>query len=315
MFRSLALISVLATAAAASAQSTDAAATGSASPPPTSAPIVRAYQSNPPQAQSTPDPDQDSAPSGTRAPMARRSRRPNEDRSQLIDSQPITGVWLRSNAASVVHTVSATPQGTEIRLEKGVLNVSVHQPAAHSAIFVNLPGGQTSLLKDGLYTFNADTNTVRVLHGEAAAFPSTQQPGLTPVAITNTPHDKGIKIKEAHQFSFLPTLNTGERLKSTEAYPYEIAADLLPTGNGDGRGYANYSGDDGPYYAGAWGYPGYYSGYYPGYWGFGYPYGYGIGIGYYGGYRGGFGGYRGSFGGYRGGIGGFRGGATGGGHR
>ena len=47
---------------------------------------------------------------------------------------------------------------------------------------------QTALLKDGLYTFNASTNTVRVLKGEARVFPGT----------TNAE----VKVKEDHQFTF-----------------------------------------------------------------------------------------------------------------
>jgi hypothetical protein len=249
--------------------------------------------------------------------MARRGRYRQEDGQEvmqrpapIVETQPVAGVWLRSRSTSVVRTISATPQGTEIRVEKGVLNVTVHQPAQHTEILVDLPGGQTSLVKDGLYTFNADTNTVRVLRGEAAAFPGPSVPlGVTPVAAdaktghdSHDFHDKGIKVKEDHQVSFVAAVGAG--IKSVEAYPYELGTDLLPA-SGDGRQYANYSGEDGPYgysyYAGGYPYgfyPGYYPGYYSGY-GFGYPYGYGIGIGYYGG----FGGYRGGYRvGHRGGF-------------
>jgi hypothetical protein len=224
--------------------------------------------------------------------MMRRGRQ--QDQSQVVDSQPVMGVWLRSNQTSVVRTISATPRGTEIRLERGVLNVTVHHPADHAEILVDLPGGQTSLLKDGLYTFNADTNTVRVLQGEAAAFPGPPAGptagAANAAASSGNRVEKPVKVKEGRQLAF----NSGpEQAKPVEAYPYEITADLLPLGNGDGRGYANTSGEDGPYgypypyYAVAWGYPYGYG--YP--YGF-YPYGYGIGIGYYGGFHGG---YRGGF--------------------
>jgi hypothetical protein len=216
----------------------------------------------------------------------------------IVETQPVAGVWLRSRSTAVVRTISATPQGTEIKVEKGVLNVNVHQPAQHIEILIDLPGGQTSLVKDGLYTFNADTNTVRVLRGEAAAFPN----GLRTVAAEGKDaHDKGIKVKEDHELSFVASTVPGaERIKAVEAYPYELGTDLLPAG-GDGRQYADVSGEDGPYgypypyYAGVYPY-GFYPGYYPGYWGYGYPYGYGIGFAYYGG----FGGYRGGY--YRGGF-------------
>ncbi len=45
----------------------------------------------------------------------------------------------------------------------------------NSELLVDLPGGQVSLLKDGFYTFNADTQTVRVLKGEADAYPGASR--------------------------------------------------------------------------------------------------------------------------------------------
>ena len=315
MLKHLALVSVLATAAAsASAQTVDPAGSTATQSP---APVVRAYASNPPAPSSPPAPTMgpdanqgpgqggpNQGPWDSRGPMVRRGRYRRDDGQAAIErpavivaTQPVAGVWLRSRSTSVVRTISATPQGTEIRVEKGVLNVSVHQPAQHIAILVDLPGGQTSLLKDGLYTFNADTNTVRVLKGEAAASPALNgRPGATPVsADAKGSYDKGIKVKEDHQISFVLPAGS-ERIRAVEAYPYELATDLLPAG-GDGRQYANVSGEDGPYgYGYASGYPygyypGYYPGYYSGYWGYGYPYEFGVGIGYYGG----FGGYRGGF--------------------
>ncbi len=310
MLKHLAFVSVLVTAAAsASAQTADATGSTATQAP---APVVRAYQANPalPPPPTAPDANQGSysqsgqganqGPWDSRGPMARRWRQNRQDDGQeamqrpapIVDTQPVAGVWLRSRSTAVVRTISATPQGTEVRLEKGVLNVNVHHPSQHIEILVDLPGGQTSLLKDGLYTFNADTNTVRVLRGEAAAFPN----GLKTDA---KGREKGIKVKEDHQLSFVASTVPGaDRIKAVDAYPYELATDLLPAG-GEGRQYADVSGEDGPYgypyYAGVYPY-GYYPGFYPGYWGYGYPYGYGIGIAYYGG----FGGYRGGY--YRGGF-------------
>ena len=212
-------------------------------------------------------------------------------------STPAPGVWLVTAPDASVTTVSAAAGTTELRVEHGRANVNVHHPADHSLILVDLPGGQVSLLKDGLYTFNAETNTVRVLHGEAE---------------TTTANVKGIKIKEDHQFVLGAT---GKEAKATDAYPEELQADLLQ-GNyggeggyrhGDGYGEGFYGGYPYAYgwpyygfYGPGWGYP-----YYP-YYAFGYPYGYGFGLGF--GYYGGFGGYRGGFGGFRGGYGGgFRG--------
>jgi hypothetical protein len=189
-------------------------------------------------------------------------------------------VWLRSLSSSAVKTISSTQQHLEVRLEHGRLNVDVHHPADHAEILIDLPGGQTSLLKDGLYTFNAETNTVRVLRGEAAAYIGTTGENAK---------GKPIKVKEDYQLS----LAAGSG-KPSEAYPYELSADLLARGEQGGSGYGEYPPPypyGYPYYAGVWGYP--YPYFYPGYYGgfYGYPFAYGIGFGYYGG----FGGYRGGF--------------------
>ena len=89
---------------------------------------------------------------------------------------------------STVKTVSADANGAEIRVERGRANVQVTHPADHAKIVVDLPGGQTSLLKDGLYTFNAETNTVRVLRGEAESYTDA--------------NGKATKVKEEHELSF-----------------------------------------------------------------------------------------------------------------
>jgi hypothetical protein len=203
---------------------------------------------------------------------------------RFIDTQPVLGVWVHADANSTVTTVSANKGGTtEIRLERGRANLQINHPAEHSLILVDLPGGQTALLKDGLYTFNAETNTVRVLHGEAEVYPGA--------ADTKA---KAIKIKEDHELSFTGSGN----LKSVEADPREIASDLLPAGGPEGapmgRGYAAPGYGYGPYGDGYPVYPYPYVAYgYP-YYGWGYPFGFGLGFGYYGGFGGGF--YGGRFG-------------------
>jgi hypothetical protein len=263
MYRSLVFLSALALFAGSSGSllAQQMSADDQTSQP---APIVHAYQS---AAGRVPGPGADS--NGMRMP-------PRQPR-QTIDSSPVAGVWLRADSGSKVSTISAEPKKAEFRLEHGRLNVTVHQPQEHAEILVDLPGGQTALLKDGLYTFNADTNTVRVLQGEAAAYPGTADS-----------HAKPIKIKTDHQLAFT---TSSTRLKSVDAYPYELSADLLPPSGVNGYGYRyGYEGYDDrgyvpygyPYYAYGWGYP----------WAWGYPYGYGLGFGYYGGFGRGFGGFR-----------------------
>ncbi len=245
-------ILALATLSAAQAQYTDPASQSSSSNPSLqSAPIVQGYQG------------------AIGGPYSHAAASP-----QLFETQPSAGVYVRGDVANGVETVSSGAN-TELRVVQGRADITVHHPANHSEITVDLPGGQVSLLKDGLYTFNAQTNTVRVLHGEAEA--------------GGTNGDKGIKVKETQQLAFFPNA----KLKAVNAYPYELTADLLAEdGHGDGRAYG---GSEGGYYGP---YP-YYAGFYPyGFYpyGYGYPFGVGIGFGYGGFYRGGFGGY------YRGGF-------------
>ena len=195
---------------------------------------------------------------------------------------PNPGVFVRNDVANGVQVVSSSNQVTELRVVQGRADVTVHHPADHAEILVDLPGGQVSLLKDGLYTFNAQTNTVRVLHGEAEAFGGAKDAS------------RGTKVKETQQLAFYGDLKP----KAVNSYAYELTADLLP---GGGQGLEDGAGDGPyrrsfyggyPYYAGGYGYP---FGFAPYGYGYGYPFGVGLGFGYYGGGFGRFGGYRGGF--------------------
>jgi len=192
---------------------------------------------------------------------------------RVTTTQPVAGVWLQTDHSSLARTISADANKTEISIDHGRANLQVHHPAGNSQILVDLPGGQTTLLKDGLYTFNAETNTVRVLHGEAEVRPGTSSPTAKP-----------IKIKEDHELTFLAGTTGTNGLKSREADQQDLMSDLLPGGRpgaqGDGPGYGYGPNGDG-YYPYGYGYPYPYMAY-----GWGYPYygyGYGIGFGYYGG--------------------------------
>jgi hypothetical protein len=205
----------------------------------------------------------------------------------IANAQPIAGIYVRVAQNGAVRAVAVDATHTELRVERGIVNVSVHQPQQNPEIVVDLAGGQISLLKDGLYTFNGDTKTVRVLRGEAEVSPANAKP---------------IKIKEDHQLVF----TADAKLRSVDAGPFQERADFIPgygaAGHGDG-----YGGGYGPYYG--YGYGLYGEGFGDPYfaYGYGYPYGYGFGypfggfgFGYYGGFGGGFrGGYGGGFRGRR----------------
>jgi hypothetical protein len=239
---------------------------------------------NPSYSQSQSAPIERGQPQTNAAPYQNGYPQNRRDASAVINSQPEQGVLLRYERKSSVHTVSSDSERTELRVDRGVANVDVYNPVTKGLILVDLPGGQVQLLKNGLYTFNADTNTVRVMHGEADAFPASAN------------RAKPIKVKENHQVSFV-----GNNIRSTSFDGYQASVDLLPipqsayvAGNGEPfyGGYGPYG--DGYYY----GYP-YFAYGYP-FWGYGYPFGFGFGYGGF--YRGGYG-YGGGFGG-----GGFHGG-------
>jgi hypothetical protein len=195
-------------------------------------------------------------------------------------------MWVRSAPGTEVKTVSTAADSIELRVDKGLANITLRHPKENEQILVDLPGGQVALVKDGTYTFNATTNTFRVLEGEAAAFPATD------------PKAKPLTVKGDHAVVF----GSGD-LRSTEFAPFQARADILPAGPSDREpgyrsngyygpayAYGPYS-SWGPYGDGYYSYP-YYAYGYP-YSPWGYPYGFGLGIGF-GGYWGG--GFRGGFG-------------------
>ena len=242
----LALFATLSTGVAFS-QQTDT--TGAVSP----APIERSY----------------SAPAGYQPAPPQANRPPAYAQFNFTTVAP--GIWVRSAATTNVQTLSATADKVELRLDHGVVNLNVHHPDHRPQILVDMPGGQTAVLKDGLYTFNADTNTVRTLKGEAEVFP-----GSNPAA-------KPVKVKEEHALTF----NGGE-LKAYEFGPMELRGDLLP-GAGPAHPESGYEGGYGPYGDGYYPTPyGGYGFYGDPYWGgsyWGYPFGFGLGFGYYGGFH------------------------------
>jgi hypothetical protein len=234
------------------------------------------------------------------------------------------GIFLRIGANSTVRMVSPNLTQTEIRLEQGRANVEVDQIYQQNRILVDLPNGQTQIMKKGLYAFDAGNSTVSVFDGQANVYPGSDlQADIKP-----------IEVKGGRQFAL-----TGDVEKPQHFNKDQAQDDLYKWGSLRSQylGEANLS--LASEYAGS-------AGFYPGWYWAGGPYGYtwlpgnglfwnpygfgfyspyyvygggpiyGYGRGFYG-YRGGYYGYRGGYmGGYRGGaLGGFRGGAVGGGFR
>jgi 5'-3' exoribonuclease 2 len=227
------------------------------------------------------------------------------------------GALLRLGHNTSVAIVTSDSNRAEARLESGHANVAVNTVSKDTLLLVDMPQGQTQMLKRGLYTFDVPTETMRVYNGEADAFAG---------ANTNT-SVKPVKVKSDHQviYSFPTVHATGFDQADAQqdllpwTGPQETHAALVSgavSNSGTGfapvaYGYAPYGYGFGypyPYLAYGWPY-GFYD--YPFGWG-GYPW---VGVGFgWGGWYGPrvIGGYRGVYG-YRGGYG-FRGGYVGAAH-
>lgn len=242
------------------------------------------------------------------------------------DVMLVPGSLLRLGQNTIVQIVAGDNSRAEARLESGRVNVAVNALAPHSLLLVDMPNGQTQLLKRGLYSFDVPSETARVFNGEALAFPGS-----------DTSRDvKSTKVKDGNEVLF-----GGERVHAAKFDTQVAANELLPwtgpqeahadgyygltSGEGDAAGgnagylaaadygYSPYAlglgfGGGYPYGYGFGGGPGFGFGY-P--FGFGYGYGYPIGLGLYGGGYGyggsGYGGY-GGYGYGGGGYGGYYGG-------
>ena len=241
------------------------------------------------------------------------------------------GIFLRLGNDSTVQMVSTDLTHTEIKLEQGRTNVEVDQIYPQNTILIDLKNGQTQLLKNGLYAFDAGSSTVRVFDGKAAVFS-----GANPHA-----NVKPIDVKGGHQLVLngdlpRPQGFNKDQAKEDPLYKWSsLRSNYLGEANLNlAEEYAGYSSFyPGWYWAGGpWGYT-----WLPGDGLFWSPFGYGFYSPYYirgggfiyGGYGRGFYGRGGYAGGYRGGVaraegggfhgggggGGFHGGGGGGGHR
>jgi hypothetical protein len=99
------------------------------------------------------------------------------------------GVFLRLGNDSTVQMVSPNLTKTEVRLERGHANIEADQLYKQNVILIDLKNGQTQLLQNGLYTFDADSSAVRVFDGKAAVFPGANlQADVKPIDVKGS-HD------------------------------------------------------------------------------------------------------------------------------
>src|SRR3981081_1691775 len=234
------------------------------------------------------------------------------------------GIFLRLGDDSTVRMVSTDLTHTEVRLDQGRADVEVDQIYSQNTILVDLKNGQTQLLKNGLYAFDAGNSPVRVFDGKAAVYAGANlQANVKP-----------IDVKGGHQLVLNGDLVKPQGFNKDQAKADPLYKWSSLRSNYLGQANLNLAEE----YAG-------YSGFYPGWYWAGGPYGYTLlpggglfwspfGYGFYspyyirgggfiyggygrGFYRGGYaGGYRGNAvgaQGFHGGGGGFHGGGGGGG--
>jgi hypothetical protein len=81
------------------------------------------------------------------------------------------GVFLRLDNNSTVKMVSPDLTHTEVLLDRGRASVEADQLYPQNRILIDQKGGQTQLIKNGFYEFNADKDTVKTFDGKAAVYP------------------------------------------------------------------------------------------------------------------------------------------------
>jgi FecR protein len=81
------------------------------------------------------------------------------------------GVFLRLGSDTTVKMISPDLTHTEIQLDHGRATVEVDQIYKQNRILIDQPGGQTQVLQNGFYEFDAANSAVRVFEGRAAVFP------------------------------------------------------------------------------------------------------------------------------------------------
>jgi hypothetical protein len=119
------------------------------------------------------------------------------------------GVFLRLGDNSAVTMVSPDLTKTEVQLDRGTAEVEVDQLYKQNDLLVDQGPAQTKLLKNGLYEFDANTNTMRVFDGEAAVSPSQTA-------------NKWVTVKDHHELAL-----NGETAKSKD-FNAEQAANQDP---------------------------------------------------------------------------------------
>jgi hypothetical protein len=77
------------------------------------------------------------------------------------------GVFLRMGENSALKLISPNLLNTQVELDRGRADIEVDEIHPRNDLQITVAGASTHLLKDGLYAFDADKDSVRVFKGEA----------------------------------------------------------------------------------------------------------------------------------------------------
>jgi hypothetical protein len=117
------------------------------------------------------------------------------------------GIFLRLGGNSTVQMVSPDLTKTEVKIEQGRVNVEVDQLYKQNVILIDMKNGQTQLLKNGLYAFDAGNSTLRVFDGKAAVYPGANlQANVKP-----------IDVKGGHQLALTGDLVSPQSFNKNQA--------------------------------------------------------------------------------------------------
>jgi len=161
------------------------------------------------------------------------------------------GVYLRLGDNSSARMVSTSLTNTQVALNQGEAMLEVDQIYPQNNIVVSQPGGNTRVLKTGLYDFDDMNHTVRVWDGKADVFVG----------------DHRIQVKGGHELA----LDTTGKLKTKDFNKKELAQnDDLYRWSSLRSEYLSEANIDTAqlYYANGWYGPGWWGGWGPG-WGWG----------------------------------------------
>jgi hypothetical protein len=120
------------------------------------------------------------------------------------------GVFLRLDENSAVKMISPSLLNTQVELDRGRANIEVDEIHPANSLQIDHAGFTTRLLKNGLYAFDADKNTVRVFKGEAELMDRS------------TSIQRPLKLKAGREVN----MDSGESLK-TVSFDRDQAQDAL----------------------------------------------------------------------------------------